>query len=100
MRHEGEVWVRLSRAELTAMREAVELTPNFEGRLVVRDTLRAAVRTRRRGITLEREVAERFVRRLVAVDLPTLLVRTKLVFAIQDADREATARPLAVERAA
>ncbi len=73
------------------MREAVEMTPNFEGRTVVRDTLRAAVRARSNGIVLEREVAERFMRRLVAVDLPTLLVRTKLVFAIQDADRAALA---------
>jgi len=92
MRYQGEVWVRLSRTELNVMREAVELTPNFEGRIVVRDTLRAAVRARKNGITLEREVAERFMRRLVAVDLPTLLVRTKLVFAIQDADRSTPAR--------
>ena len=77
------------------MREALELTPNFEGRVAVRDTLRAAVRARRNGIALEREVAERFVRRLVAVDLPTLLVRTKLVFAIQDADRRPAAEPAA-----
>jgi hypothetical protein len=33
-------------------------------------------------------VAERFVRRLVAVDLPTALLRTKLLLAIQDADRQ------------
>jgi hypothetical protein len=88
MRCEGKVRIRLSRTELNVMREAVELTPNFEGRTVVRDTLRTAVRKRSNGIALEREVAERFVRRLVAVDLPTLLVRTKLVFAIQDADRQ------------
>lgn len=79
------------------MREAVELTPNFEGRIVVRDMLRTAVRARSNGIVLEREVAERFVRRLVAVDLPTLLVRTKLVFAIQDADRQAPAHALPTE---
>ena len=100
MRYEGDVWIRLSRTELNAMREAVELTPNFEGRIAVRDTLRAAVRARRNGIALEREVAERFVRRLVAVDLPTLLVRTKLVFAIQDADRTAPAHALAAEHTA
>jgi len=92
MRYAGEVRVKLSRTELNVMREAVEVTPNFEGRIAVRDTLRAAVRARSNGISLEREVAERFVRRLVAVDLPTLLVRTKLVFAIQDADRRAPAR--------
>ena len=89
MRHEGDVRIKLSRTELNVMREAVDLTPNFEGRIVVRDALRTAVRARSNGIALEREVAERFMRRLVAVDLPTLLVRTKLVFAIQDADRQA-----------
>lgn len=93
MRYEGEVRIRLSRSELTAAREAVELTPNFEGRLAVRDTLRGAVRARSHSVALEREVAERFVRRLVAFDLPTVLLRTKLLQAIQDADRLAAGSP-------
>ena len=80
--------IKLSRTELTAAREAIELTPYFEGRPEVRDTLRGAVRARRHSVTLEREVAERFVRRLVAVDLPTALLRTKLLLAIQDADKQ------------
>ena len=88
MRCEGDVQIKLSRAELTAAREAIELTPHFEGRREVRDTLRGAVRKRSHSVTLEREVAERFVRRLVAVDLPTVLLRTKLLLAIQDADRQ------------
>jgi len=96
MRCEGEVRIRLSRTELNAVREAVELTPNFDGRLGVRDTLRGAVRARSRSVTLEREVAERFVRRFVATDLPTALVRTKLLRALRDADRRAPAhRPAA-----
>jgi hypothetical protein len=99
MRCEGDVRIKLSRAELTAAREAIELTPHFEGRREVRDTLRGAVRARSHSVTLEREVAERFVRRLVAVDLPTLLVRTKLVFAIQDADRRASADETSVRAA-
>ena len=90
MRCEGDVRIKLSRAELTAAREAIELTPHFEGRREVRDTLRAAVRARSHSVTLEREVAERFVRRLVAFDLPTVLLRTKLLFAIQDADQQAS----------
>ncbi len=89
MRCEGDVFIKLSRTELRAAREAVELTPNFEGRLAVRDTFRSAVRARSHSVTLERDVAERFVRRLVAVDLPTALLRTKLLLAIQDADRQA-----------
>ena len=89
MRHEGDVRIALSRAELTAVREAVELTPQFEGRVDVRDTLRGAVKARRNSITLEREVAERFARRLAAIDLPTALVKVKLLRAIQDSDRVA-----------
>ena len=88
MRGSGEIRIALSRAELTAVREAVELTPNFEGRLDVRDTLRAAVKARSAGVAIEREVAERFVKRLAATDLPTALVKVKLLRAIQDFDRE------------
>ena len=97
MRCEGDVFIKLSRTELTAAREAIELTPNFEGRLAVRDTIRGAVRARRHSVTLEREVAERFVRRLVAVDLPTALLRTKLLLAIQDADRQIAEQPPAAD---
>ena len=89
MRHEGDIRMVLSRAELTAVREAVELTPHFTGRLEVRDTLRRAMRARNGKLLLERDVAERFVRRLVPIDLPTALAKAKLLHAIQEADREA-----------
>jgi hypothetical protein len=89
VRHEGDIRIGLSRSELTAVREAVELTPHFDGRLEVRDTLRGAVKARRNAITLEREVAERFARRLAAVDLPTALVKVKLLRAIHDSDKVA-----------
>jgi hypothetical protein len=89
MRHEGEIRITWSRAELTAVREAVELTPRFDGRVVVRDVLRGAMRARNGQVVLEREVAERFARRLVAIDLPTALAKVKLLSAIQDADRQA-----------
>lgn len=72
------------------MREAVELTPNFEGRLGVREVIRDAVRARRTDVVLERAVAERFARRLVATDLPTALAKVKLLRAIKDADRHST----------
>ena len=88
----------LSRAELIAVREAIELTPNFEGRLDVRDMLRGAVRKRNGHIALDRDVAERFLRRLVAVDLPTALAKAKLFRALQDWDRAALEAP-AVEGA-
>ena len=93
MRQTGEIQVGLSRAELTAVREAVELTPNFEGRLDVRDTLRGAMKARGSSVSLEREVAERFVKRLAATDLLTALVKVKLLRAIQDFDRDALVAP-------
>ncbi len=93
MRHEGTIRIGLSRSQLNALREAIELTPHFDGRPEVRDTLRGAMRARSGQIALEREVAERFTRRLVAVDLPTALAKAKLFRAIQDSDRDAVARP-------
>ena len=53
MRHEGEIRIAWSRAELTALREAVELTPNFEGRIEVRDMLRGAMRARNGKVVFE-----------------------------------------------
>jgi hypothetical protein len=91
MRHAEAVRITWSRAELTAAREAVELTPRFDGRLDVRDVLRGAMRARSGEVVLEREVAERFARRLVVTDLPTALAKVKLLSAIQDADRQAHA---------
>jgi len=77
--------VEWTRAEVNAMREAVDLTPHFEGRLDVRDTLRAALRPGRapREIILERGVAERFAARLVALDLATALAKVRLLNAIR-----------------
>ena len=95
----GEVRISWSRAELRAVREAVELTPNFEGRLEVRDIMRRAVRSRGNNVVLEREVAERFARRLVAIDLPTALAKVKLLRAIQAADRASAASDSGAEAA-
>ena len=60
MRHEGVVRVRWTRAELAAIREAIEVTPNFEGRLEAREILRHAYRSARGGdIEFEASLAER-----------------------------------------
>lgn len=99
VRYAGEIRIALSRAELIAVREAVELTPNFDGRLEVRDTLRAAVKARHKAVALERDVAQRFARRLAAVDLPTALVKVKLLRAIQDFDRVDTAETASADQA-
>jgi hypothetical protein len=80
----GEVRITWSRAELRAVREALEVTPHFEGRPVVRETLRRAVRGRTGHVTLELDAAERFGGRLVALDLPTALAKVKLLRAIRE----------------
>jgi hypothetical protein len=84
MRHEGEVRVRWTRAELTAIREALEITPNFEGRLEARELLKNALRSPRHGdITLEQSLAERLGARIVPIDGPTAMARAKLLLAVR-----------------
>lgn len=84
MRHEGVVRVRWTRAELTAIREALEVTPNFEGRLEAREVLRLALRSPRLGdVTFEHSLAERVGNRIVPVDGPTAMARAKLLLAVR-----------------
>jgi len=92
MRHdEGVVRVLWTRAELIALREAVEITPNFEGRQEAREILRVAVRApRMTELTLDAELAERLSGRLVPVDLATATARAKLLRAVHGADRRRT----------
>jgi hypothetical protein len=82
-----QVRVEWTRAELTAVKETVELTPRFDGRTEVRNALRAALRPGRapRPIVLELETAERFAGRFVTTDLPTALAKVKLLRAVRDA---------------
>lgn len=76
--------MRWTRAELTAIREAIEVTPNFEGRLEVREILREAFRSPRQGdIVFEQSLAERLGGRLVPIDGPTAMARAKLLLAVR-----------------
>ena len=63
------------------MREAVELTPNFEGRLGVRDAHSRALRPgyARRHDRVRARGRRAVRRRLVATDLPTALAKVKLL---------------------
>ncbi|HWO81863.1 hypothetical protein [Gaiella sp.] len=84
MRPAATVRVQWTRAELLALREAIEVTPNFEGRQDVRDTFRHAVRAPRIGVVeLEHDLAERLGNRLVPVDLATATARAKLLRAVR-----------------
>jgi len=80
MRQEGDVRVAWTRPEIVALREAIEVTPNFEGRQDVREIIKAAIHAPRlRDVTFERELAQRFANRLVPVDMPTAMARAKLL---------------------
>ena len=79
--------VSWSRAELLTVKEAIDLTPYFEGRTEVRDTVRRAVRPGRfEEVSLDRETAELFAGRLVAVDLATSLAKVRLLRALRESD--------------
>ena len=87
--------VAWTRAEISAMREAVELTPYFEGRPSVRDTIREALRpgiAPASTVAFDRVAAERFAGRLVTSDLPTALAKVKLLRALRDADESGPPR--------
>jgi hypothetical protein len=95
MRPEGAVRVQWTRAELIALREAIEITPNFDGRQDARDILRLAVRAPRiHALELEQGMAERLANRLVPVDLATATARAKLLRAVRgDGKRRVSVPP-------
>jgi hypothetical protein len=92
MRYEGEVRVRWSWAELTAVREALEVTPLFAGR----DELRTALRRRPsalqgKSVKIDLVLAEHLANNLIALDLPTAVAKSKLLRALQARERAAGA---------
>ena len=89
MRYEGEIRVRWSWAELTAVRESLELTPLFAGR----DELRVRLRRRPnaaqgRAVKLDLVLAEQLAANLIALDLATAVAKSKLLRALQALERE------------
>jgi succinylglutamate desuccinylase len=79
--------VRWTRAELVAVRESIELTPLFEGRLEVREIVRRTLRANRRDVVLDVALAERLASHLVPVDMHTAIAKVKLLRAVRDARR-------------
>ena len=74
--------------ELVAVREAIEVTPEFMGRDDVRAALAArAPATQHRDVTLDVEVAERLAANLLALDLQTVVAKSKLLRALRETDR-------------
>jgi hypothetical protein len=85
---EGALSVRWTRAELVAVREAIEVTPLFEGRADVRMTVRKALRANRREVVLDPVLAERLAGHLVPVEMNTAIAKVKLLRAVRDLRRE------------
>ena len=83
--------VRWTRAELVAVREAIELTPLFEGRADVRRTIREVLRQNRREVMLDLPQAERLAAHLVPVDMQTAVAKVKLLRAVRDAREQGEA---------
>ena len=88
MRHEGEIRVRWSWAELTAVRESLELTPLFAGRDELRAKLRRRPNAQGRAVKLDLVLAEQLAANLIALDLPTAVAKSKLLRALQADERE------------
>ncbi|HEX5583463.1 hypothetical protein [Gaiella sp.] len=77
--------VRWTRAELVAVREAIELTPLFEGRAEVRATVQRTLRANRRDVPIDLTLAERLASHLVPIDMQTAIAKVKLLRAVRDA---------------
>jgi hypothetical protein len=89
MRYEGEVRIRWSWAELTAVRESLELTPLFAGREELRATLRRRPSSLLgKDVKLDVVLAEHLAANLIALDLPTAVAKSKLLRALQARERD------------
>ena len=87
MASEGDLHVRWTRAELVAVREAIEVTPLFEGRADVRETVRRTLRANGRHVVLDVTLGERLARHLVPIDMQTAIAKVKLLRAVRDVRR-------------
>ena len=92
----GVMSVELTRTELVALKETIELTPVFEGRSEARTAIREVLRERRPApLRIEESVLACLARRIVPIDVPTAALRSKLNRALQR-DREPAQSGLAI----
>ena len=84
----GEVSVELTRAELVALRETIELSPVFRGRDEIRTAIGqvlAGHRSRPMPLCVEESSLAALARKVVPIDVPTATLRSKLIRACQRA---------------
>ena len=80
----GVMSVELTRTELVALRETIELTPLFEGRTQARDAIREVLRARQPSpLWIEQSILAALARRIVPVDVSTATLRSRLNRALQ-----------------
>ena len=78
--------VELTRADLVALRETIELTPGFEGRVQAREAIRGVLRERRPTLLrIDETVLAAVAQRIVPIDVPTASLRSKLDRALRSA---------------
>ena len=77
----SDITVTLTRAELVALKETIEVTPRFEGRTIVRDAIHQTLRERRSRpapLCVERSALAALAFRIVPIDVPTATIKSKL----------------------
>jgi hypothetical protein len=80
----GIVSVELTRSELVALKEWIELTPLFEGRSEARNAIREVLRERRPSpLRLDESIVACVIQRMVPTDLQTAALRSKLTRGLQ-----------------
>jgi hypothetical protein len=89
--------IKWTRAELVAVREAIEITPFFAGRSDVRETIRLSLRANRPQVALDVDLGARLASHLVPIDMQTAIAKVKLLRAVRDA-RTRDAAALRAER--
>ena len=73
--------VPLSRAELVALKETIEVTPRFEGRTIVRDAIHQILREHRSSpapLCVEKSALTVLARRIVPIDVQSATIKSKL----------------------
>jgi hypothetical protein len=91
----SELSVEMTRTELVALRETIELTPVFAGRAEVRGAIQDALRERHpRPLCIDETLVADLTRRIVPIDLLTAALRSKLKHALDlEFERLAAAEP-------
>lgn len=77
----GVVSVELTRTELVALKETIELTPRFEGRTEARDAIQAVLReslSRPSPLCIAATTLAALTQRIIPTDVPTATLRSKL----------------------